>query len=91
MNVATSAGVERRRGEIAAVTALATIGAVSAGLTVAAIIGSDGADSAPANAVHVAAGVAFLAVGVVAALRRPRNHTGLLMVCVGVTWFVIDL
>ena len=43
------------------------------------------------TALHVATGVAFLIAGAIAAVRRPRNRVGLLMVCVGITWFIVDL
>ncbi len=36
-------------------------------------------------------GASFTAAGVIAWLRRPSNRSGLLMVVVGITWYLVDL
>jgi signal transduction histidine kinase len=71
---------------------LALAGAVLAGLATAATVGSSALrPSTAVTALHVACGVTFLLVGGFAAVRRPRNNVGLLMVIAGLTWFVTDL
>jgi signal transduction histidine kinase len=44
-----------------------------------------------ATACHVAAGLSFIVVGLVAWNRRPQNRVGALMVAVGFAWYVSDL
>lgn len=81
------------RAAAAPVVGLAVAGLVIAGPATSARLGA-AAGMRPAvlaTALHGATGVAFLVTGAIAALRRPRNGVGLLMVGVGLTWFVIDL
>ncbi|HET9050317.1 MAG TPA: histidine kinase, partial [Candidatus Dormibacteraeota bacterium] len=40
---------------------------------------------------HTTAGVVFIAVGVIASVRRPRNRVGLLMTAAGASGFITDL
>ena len=42
---------------------------------------------APTIALEVLVGLAFVASGLVARVRRPENRTGLLMILVGLSWF----
>jgi signal transduction histidine kinase len=48
-------------------------------------------ESAAAIVLHVAGGLTYVLVGGAAWLRRPHNRTGVLMVTVGLAWFVQDL
>ena len=80
------------RATAAPVVALSLAGLVVAGLAASARLTTDlNRPSDLVTALHVAAGLAFLVTGAIAAVRRPRNFVGLLMVAVGITWFVIDL
>lgn len=84
--------VVTRRAAAAPTVALAVVGLVMAGLAASARLGAPyDRPSQLVTALHVATGVAFLVTGAVAAVQRPRNRTGMLMVLVGVTWFVVDL
>jgi signal transduction histidine kinase len=76
----------------APVVALAAAGLAVAGLAASVRLGAPYArPSEVVTALHTATGVAFLVTGSIAAVTRPRNRTGLLMVCVGLTWFIVDL
>jgi signal transduction histidine kinase len=45
----------------------------------------------PVTVSHVAVGMSFIGVGLVAWHRRPHNRTGLLMTACGYSWFIVDL
>ena len=80
------------RANAAPVLALALGGLVIAGLaTSARLTAHSNRPTDLVTALHVATGVAFMVTGAIAATRRPRNRVGLLMVAVGITWFVVDL
>ncbi|MBV8526858.1 MAG: sensor histidine kinase [Candidatus Dormibacteraeota bacterium] len=80
------------RAGAAPVVGLAVVGLVIAGLATSARLSPIfNRPTELVTALHVATGVAFLVTGAIAAVRRPRNRVGLLMVLVGVSWFVIDL
>src|SRR5919109_3184309 len=51
------------------------------------------AEPVPADRIarHVAIGVAWIAAGLVALWRRPRNRIGILMAAVGFLWFLPNL
>ena len=81
-----------RRAGAGPVVALALVGVVIAGLAGSArLTATFNRPTDLVTALHVATGFAFVVTGAIAALRRPRNRVGLLMVAVGITWFVIDL
>ena len=42
----------------------------------------------PVAVLAIAIGLGFILCGLIAAVRRPRNRTGLLMTAVGFTWFL---
>lgn len=80
------------RATAAPVVALSIAGPVIAGLAASArLTATSNRPTDLVSALHVATGVAFVVTGAVAAIRRPRNRVGLLMVAVGITWFAIDL
>ena len=80
------------RASAAPVVALALLGILIAGLAASARLTTTlNRPTDLVTALHVATGVAFVVTGAVAAIRRPRNRVGLLMVAVGITWFAIDL
>ncbi|HEX6537871.1 MAG TPA: histidine kinase, partial [Candidatus Dormibacteraeota bacterium] len=81
------------RATAAPVVGLAVAGLVIAGLATSARLNATASlrPADAATALHAATGVAFLITGAIAAARRRRNRVGLLMVGVGLSWFVIDL
>jgi len=71
---------------------LALVGLAVAGLAAAARLTTAlSTPPIPVTALHVVAGVAYVGVGVAASVRRPRNRIGLLLMLVGITWFLVDL
>ena len=69
--------------------ALAALGTALGLYAIALAIWKPGAVELPI-AVHVTIGWSFVAAGLAAAIRRPENRTGLLMLLTGVVWFGRD-
>lgn len=69
--------------------ALAALGTALGLYAIALAIWKPGAVELPI-AVHVTIGWSFVAAGLTAAIRRPENRTGLLMLLTGVVWFGRD-
>jgi hypothetical protein len=69
--------------------ALAALGTALELYAIALAIWKPGAVELPI-AVHVTIGWSFVAAGLTAAIRRPENRTGLLMLLTGVVWFGRD-
>jgi hypothetical protein len=69
--------------------ALAALGTALGLYAIALAIWKPGAVELPI-AVHVTIGWSFVAAGLTAAIRRPDNRTGLLMLLTGVVWFGRD-
>jgi signal transduction histidine kinase len=71
---------------------LALVGLAVAGLAAAVrLTTSINPPPIPVTALHVIAGAAYVAIGAAASVRRPRNRVGLLLMLVGITWFLVDL
>ena len=71
--------------------AASLVGVAIALLALIADLHHPGGESAAAIVLHVAGGLTYVLVGGAAWLRRPHNRTGVLMVTVGLAWFVQDL
>jgi signal transduction histidine kinase len=71
--------------------AASAVGVAIALLALIADLHHPGGESAAAIDLHVAGGLTYVLVGGAAWLRRPHNRTGVLMVAVGLAWFVQDL
>jgi len=68
--------------------AIGLVALVATGCAVALVALSDHDTSKVATiALAVPVGLAFIAIGIVAARRRPENRTGLLMIATGFAWF----
>src|SRR3954454_14159257 len=72
---------------VRAVLAVWSVALLAAVGGVALILASDRPWSPSTIALEVLVGLAFVASGLVARLRRPENRTGLLMILVGLGWF----
>ena len=72
---------------VRAVLAVWSVALLAAAGGVALIRASDRPWSPSTIALEVLVGLAFVASGLVARLRRPENRTGLLMILVGLGWF----
>ena len=72
---------------VRAVVAVWSVALLAAAGSVALILTSDRPWSPSTIALEVLVGLAFVASGLVARLRRPENRTGLLMIFVGLGWF----
>jgi signal transduction histidine kinase len=71
--------------------AASLVGVAVAALALTADLHHPAGESAAAIALHVAGGLTYVLVGGAAWWRRPHNRTGVLMVAVGLAWFVQDL
>jgi len=65
--------------------------AVASAAAVGALTTTNARPAPGATALHVAAGLSFIGVGVVVWSREPANRTGLLTAAVGLAWFVTDV
>jgi PAS domain S-box-containing protein len=65
--------------------------ALSAGALALALSSDHVERPGPSGALFVAVPLGFVGAGVVAAMRRPGNRTGLLMIATGFTWFLGSL
>jgi len=76
---------------VRAVVAVWSLALLAAAGSVALILASERPWSASTIALEVLVGLAFVASGLVARVRRPENRTGLLMILVGLSWFSVAL
>jgi hypothetical protein len=72
---------------VRAVVAVWSLALLAAGGGVALILASDRPRPVASIPLAVLIGLAFVASGLVARVRRPDNRTGLLMILVGFIWF----
>jgi N-terminal 7TM region of histidine kinase len=72
---------------VRAVLAVWSLALLAAGGAVALILASDRPRPVASIPLAVLIGLAFVASGLVARVRRPENRTGLLMILVGFLWF----
>ena len=76
---------------VRAVAAVWSLALLAAAGSVALTLSSERPWSASTIALEVLVGLAFVASGLVARVRRPENRTGLLMILVGLSWFSVAL
>jgi signal transduction histidine kinase len=72
---------------VRAVVVVWSLALLAAAGSVALILASDRPWPSSTIALEVLVGLAFVASGLVARVRRPENRTGLLMILVGLSWF----